>query len=91
MSPSGDRPVRVFCASKIRKGVKAAGGLGDVSSPSKKGGIFRRGRKTEESPDKKGHRTAESAGRGNLTPAVTENNRRKGVFGARDGKGENAR
>ena len=45
----------------------------------------------EESPDRTGHPAAESAGRGNLTPAVTENNRRKGVFGARDGKGENAR
>ena len=39
------------------------------------GGTIRRGRKTEESPDKTGRRTAEIAGGGNFTPAVTENYR----------------
>jgi len=42
-----------------------------------KGGTIRRGRKAEESPDRKGQSAAESAGRGNLGKAVTEKNRRK--------------
>ncbi len=42
-----------------------------------KGGTIRRGRKAEESPDRKGRSAAESAGRGNLAKAVTEKNRRK--------------
>ncbi len=33
------------------------------------------GRNREESPDRKGHFTAESADRGNLVVNVTENNR----------------
>ena len=41
-----------------------------------KGGTIRRGRKAEESPDRKGRSAAESAGRGNLGKAVTEKNRR---------------
>ena len=53
--------------------------------PRFEGGTIRRGLLAEESPDKKGHRTAEIAGRGNFTYAVTENDYRE------SGKGENAR
>lgn len=49
----------------------------NLTLPSNKGGTIRRGRKAEESPDRKGRSAAESAGRGNLGKAVTENNRRK--------------
>ena len=53
-----------------------------------------RGRKAEESPDRKGHPAAESAGGGNFRQGVTEKNRRltDAVSDSfRDVKGENAR
>ena len=79
---------------KYGKGLEGRKGFGGGLAPSKRrwGDLSP---EREESPDRTGHPAAESAGRGNLTEAVTEKNRRHtsvGGFGRipRAGKGENA-